>query len=93
MVSLVQAANKQPEGGNSDEQQGYDRKSCRMSDMGAHGYELVSTTYIPAGPDKDGNPIGKMYYTFKRELPDHMDIVDQKEQLESCRKNRWGTDF
>lgn len=72
------------------EQKEYNRRQYILNNMGSGGWELIGTRYIPVKPAKDGNPRGKTYDTFKREITSGISTEEQQKEIRETYKDKQG---
>ena len=53
----------------------------RLNMTGAKGWELVAVRYVPVQPDEDGNPRGRLYETYKREIASGISREEREQEL------------
>ena len=73
------------------EQREYNRRQYILNSLGSRGWELIGIRYIPVKPDKKGNPRGKTYHTFRREITSGISTEEREKDIREDYKVKQGS--
>jgi hypothetical protein len=60
----------------------------QLNMLGAEGWELIATRYIPVQPNEtDRNPCGKLYETYKREMASGISVEERGKEIAEIHKS------